>query len=66
MIVDYIDAHRKEFGVDPICRVLTEHEVQIAPSTYYAAKKRGHIESPRVSWRAGYPIAGSRWEVFSR
>ncbi len=23
MIVEYIDAHR-EFGVDPICRVLTE------------------------------------------
>ena len=43
MIVDYIDAHRDQFGVDPICRVLTEHEVQIAPSTYYAAKKRGHI-----------------------
>lgn len=45
MIVDYIDAHRDEFGVDPICRVLTEHEVQIAPSTYYAATQRGHISS---------------------
>ena len=31
----YIDAHRQEFGVEPICRVL-----QIAPSGYYAAKRR--------------------------
>lgn len=31
----YIDAHREEFGVEPICRVL-----QFAPSTYYAAKSR--------------------------
>ena len=35
MIVDYIDAHRPEFGVEPICTVL-----QVAPSTYYAAKAR--------------------------
>ncbi len=34
MIVDYIDAHRGEFGVEPIYRVL-----QMAPSTYYAAKR---------------------------
>ena len=41
MIVDYIDAHRNSFGVEPICRVLTEHGMQIAPSTYYAAKAAG-------------------------
>ena len=35
MIVDYIDDHKDRFGVDPICRVLTEHGMQIAPSTYY-------------------------------
>lgn len=35
MIVDYIDRHRAEFGVEPICKVL-----QVAPSTYYAAKAR--------------------------
>ncbi len=40
MIVEYIDAHRDEFGVEPICRVLTEHGCQIAPSTYYARKRR--------------------------
>jgi putative transposase len=33
--VGFIDAHRDEFGVEPICGVL-----QIAPSTYYAAKRR--------------------------
>lgn len=43
MIVEYIDAHRDRFGVDPICTVLTEHGVPIAPSTYYAAKARGPV-----------------------
>lgn len=33
MIVDYIDAYRSQFGVDPICAVLTEHGISIAPST---------------------------------
>ena len=40
MIVEFIDAHRSEFGVEPICRVLSEHGCQIAPSTYYARKRR--------------------------
>lgn len=35
MTVRYIDEHRGEFGVEPICR-----ELQVAPSTYYAAKTR--------------------------
>jgi len=35
MIVDYVDQHRDEFGVEPICRAL-----QVAPSSYYAAKRR--------------------------
>lgn len=43
MIVDYVDAHRDRFGVDPICTVLTEHGPPIAPSTYYAAKVRGPV-----------------------
>jgi len=30
------------FGVEPICRVLTEHGMPIAPSTYYEARNRGH------------------------
>ena len=31
----FVDAHRDRFGVEPICRVL-----QVAPSSYYAAKCR--------------------------
>jgi putative transposase len=44
--VRFIDEHRhdafdgREFGVEPICRVLTEHGAKIAPSTYYAAHGR--------------------------
>jgi len=30
-----VDAHRERFGVEPIC-----HELQVAPSTYYAARRR--------------------------
>ena len=44
VIVEYIDEHRDEFGVEPICRVL-----QVAPSTYYAAK----TPAGRPSARAG-------------
>jgi putative transposase len=40
VIVDYIDEHKEEFGVEPICRVLREHGLPIAPSTYRAAKTR--------------------------
>ena len=36
MIVAYIDVYKSRFGVEPICRVLTEHGIPIAPSTYYA------------------------------
>ena len=36
----YIDAHRDRFGVEPICRVLSEHGCKIAPNTYWTAKKR--------------------------
>lgn len=42
----FIDEHRhdtiegREFGVEPICRVLNEHGCQIAPATYWAHIKR--------------------------
>ncbi len=36
----FIDAHRERFGVEPICRVLTEHGCKVAPNTYWTAKKR--------------------------
>ena len=40
MICAYIDQYRDRFGVEPICRVLTEHDMQIAPSSYYAHRRR--------------------------
>ena len=40
MMVAYIDGHRGEFGVEPICRELSAAGAKIAPSTYYAAKTR--------------------------
>ena len=39
-MIAFIDDHRDRFGVEPICSVLTQHGVQVAPSTYYAAKTR--------------------------
>jgi transposase InsO family protein len=38
VIVAYIDTYRGRFGVEPICAVLSEHGMKIAPSTYYARK----------------------------
>jgi putative transposase len=43
VIVGFIDEHRNEFGVEPICRVL-----QVAPSTYYAATRRELAPSARA------------------
>ena len=43
MTVGFIDEHRQEFGVEPICKVL-----QVAPSTYYAAKARRAEPSARA------------------
>ena len=34
-MIRYIDEHKRSFGVEPICRIL-----QVAPSSYYAAKTR--------------------------
>ncbi len=39
-MIAFIDAHRERFGVEPICRVLREHGIQIAPNTYWVSKKR--------------------------
>jgi len=40
VVVAFVDDHRDRFGVEPICRVLSEHGVPIAPNSYYAHKKR--------------------------
>ena len=36
----FISEHKSRFGVEPICRVLTQHGCTIAPSTYYDAARR--------------------------
>lgn len=40
MIVDYIESHRGRFGVEPICAVLSEHGLKIAPSTFYERRRQ--------------------------
>ncbi|WP_235925921.1 IS3 family transposase [Actinokineospora pegani] len=69
-VIDYIDRHKQEFGVEPICRVLRQAGVAIAPSTYYAAKARpasaravrdGELRTEILSvWRDNYQVYGAR------
>ncbi|MGN6251061.1 MAG: IS3 family transposase [Marmoricola sp.] len=35
VLIDFIADFKEEFGVEPICRVLAEHGIQVAPSTFY-------------------------------
>jgi putative transposase len=39
-VIAFIDAYRGQFGVEPICRVLSGAGVPAAASTYYAARAR--------------------------
>lgn len=69
-MVSYIDDHKKVFGVEPICRVLSEHGMPIASSTYYEASGRppsrqaGRDEQLRVEvarvHRANFSVYGAR------
>jgi len=73
VIVSYIDEHRDEFGVEPICEVL-----QVAPSTYYAAKSRppsaralrDAVTVPQLValWETNYRVYGARklWRAAQR
>jgi putative transposase len=77
-MVAYIDGHRGDFGVEPICRVLTEHGWPVAPSTYYAARSRPpSARATRdavmlpilvVLWAANYRVYGARklWKAARR
>jgi putative transposase len=77
-MVAFIDQHRDVFGVEPICRVLTEHGCTIAPSTYYAAKGRpASVRAERHArllpillnlWVANYRVYGVRklWKAARR
>jgi putative transposase len=81
VVVQFIDDHRDRFGVEPICRVLTEHAVPIAPSGYYAFKTRPAsararsdaeliVQIERVFWdrKLGRGISGARkvWRLLRR
>lgn len=69
-MIDYIDRHRQEFGVEPICRVLRQAGVRIAPSSYYAAKARPasarSVRDERLKseiqdvWKENYEVYGAR------
>jgi putative transposase len=76
-LVSFIDTHAGRvtadglrWGVEPICRVLTEHGTPIAPSTYYDARSaspaarasrdgqlRGHVSRVHA---ANYGVHGAR------
>lgn len=73
MVVAFVDDHRDRFGVAPICRVLTQHGVKIAPNSYYAHKTRpasirslrdalvlGEIERVHADPRQGRGLYGVR------
>ena len=65
----FIDEHKDVFGVEPICRVLTQHGAAIAPSTYYAAKTRpasaravrdGQLKAEIIRvWKENYEVYGA-------
>lgn len=78
MIVAFIDAYKRDFGVEPICRVLRDHNLPIAPSTYYAAKSRPpsarqmsdevRLEDVKRVHRENYGVYGVRkvWHALRR
>ena len=77
-MVAFIDAHRKAYGVEPICA-----QLPIAPSTYYEEKRREREPSrrsaraqrdaalrPEISrvWHANYDVYGAVkvWKQLNR
>lgn len=81
MVVEFIDAHKDRFGIEPICAVLREQGCGIAPSSYYAAKKRpvsaraqrdeivlGHIRRVHSDAKIGRGLYGARkvWHELAR
>jgi putative transposase len=67
--VRFIYEHKGVFGVEPVCRVLSQHGAKIAPSTYYAAMSRPasaravrdeqlKAEITRV-WKENYEVYGA-------
>jgi putative transposase len=78
VITQFIAEHKDRFGVEPICRVLTQHGCTIAPSTYYDAARRAlsarAVRDERLRheirriWQANYGVYGARkvWLVLNR
>ena len=78
MIVDYIDTQRGRFGVEPVCAVLAQAGIQIAPSTYYARSKAALTEAElgdaylanqlRSLWQTNWGVYGARklWHASRR
>lgn len=72
-MVDFIDRHKDVYGIEPICRVL-----QVAPSTYYAAKTRAPsvrtvrdaVLAPQLHrlWSDNFRVYGARklWKAARR
>jgi putative transposase len=68
--VAYIDQHKEEFGVQPICDALKDTSAEIAPSTYYAAvslptsartvRDQALTEEIRVIHKDNYGVYGAR------
>ncbi|MBP6995036.1 MAG: IS3 family transposase [Phycicoccus sp.] len=60
-VLTFIDANKERFGIAPICHVLTEHGVKVAPRTYHAWAARP--PSPRSLSDARYTqILGQYYE----
>ena len=81
VLVAFVDSVRERFGVEPVCRVLSQFVCTIAPSTYYAAKTRPLsaraqrderiCEVIEQIWRdpeGGREVAGARkmWKLLAR
>ncbi|MFE6904689.1 IS3 family transposase [Streptomyces sp. NPDC057717] len=80
-LVAFIDEYKRRFGgVEPICRVLTDHDCKIAPSTYYAHHTRQARPAARTlrdtelkrlireAYEANYRVYGARkiWRHLNR
>ena len=69
-IVAFLDAYGETYGVEPICAVLRDAGLQVAPSTYYAARhRRPSARSVRddelcqriqATWDTKYKVYGAR------
>jgi len=73
-----MDSHRGRFGVEPICAVLAEAGIQVAPSTYYARSKAPLTDAElddaylanqlRSLWHDNWGVYGARklWHAARR